>query len=80
MHRPRGAGQISLISFDMLRASSASMARVSTALVAEASRGIGLIHTLDDLTEADFDQTIAVNLKSALFLCTEVVLPGMHFA
>lgn len=56
------------------------MARVSTALVAEASRGIGLIHTLDDLTEADFDQTIAVNLKSALFLCTEVVLPGMHFA
>ena len=39
--------------------------------------GIGLIRGLDDLTEADFDLTIAVNLKSA-FLCTQAVVPGMQ--
>jgi len=39
--------------------------------------GIALIRGIDDLTEADFDQTIAVNLKSA-FLCTQVVLPHMR--
>ena len=38
--------------------------------------GIALRRGLDDLTEADFDRTIAVNLKSA-FLCTQGVLPGM---
>ena len=32
---------------------------------------------IDDLTEADFDATIAVNLKSA-FLCTQAVLPSMR--
>lgn len=32
---------------------------------------------IDDLTEADFDATIAVNLKSA-FLCTHAVLPHMR--
>jgi 3-oxoacyl-[acyl-carrier protein] reductase len=39
--------------------------------------GIALRRGLDDLTEADFDRTIAVNLKSA-FLCTQAVLPGMR--
>ena len=39
--------------------------------------GIGQAHGLDDLTEAVFDQTIAVNLKSA-FLCTQAVIPGMR--
>jgi 3-oxoacyl-[acyl-carrier protein] reductase len=39
--------------------------------------GIALIRGIDDLTEADFDQTIAVNLKSA-FLCTQAVLPHMR--
>lgn len=39
--------------------------------------GIALRRGLDDLTEADFDQTIAVNLKSA-FLCTQAVLPHMR--
>jgi len=39
--------------------------------------GIALIRGIDDLTEADFDQTIAVNLKSA-FLCTRAVLPHMR--
>jgi 3-oxoacyl-[acyl-carrier protein] reductase len=31
--------------------------------------GIGIIRGIEDLTEEDFDRTIAVNLKSA-FLCT----------
>jgi 3-oxoacyl-[acyl-carrier protein] reductase len=39
--------------------------------------GIGLVRTVDDLTEEDFDITIAVNLKS-VFLCTQAVLPGMR--
>ncbi|HVY16597.1 MAG TPA: 3-oxoacyl-ACP reductase family protein [Rhodopila sp.] len=39
--------------------------------------GIALIRGLDDLTEADFDETIAVNLKS-VFLCTRAVLPHMR--
>ena len=39
--------------------------------------GIGLVRGIDDLTEADFDLTIAVNLKS-VFLCTQAVLPSMR--
>ena len=39
--------------------------------------GIAIIRGVDDLTEADFDLTLAVNLKSA-FLCTQAVLPRMR--
>ena len=39
--------------------------------------GMAEARGLDDITEADFDRTIAVNLKSA-FLCTQAVLPGMR--
>jgi 3-oxoacyl-[acyl-carrier protein] reductase len=39
--------------------------------------GIALVRGIDDLTESEFDQTIAVNLKSA-FLCTQAVLPSMR--
>jgi 3-oxoacyl-[acyl-carrier protein] reductase len=39
--------------------------------------GIGLVRTVDNLTEADFDLTIAVNLKS-VFLCTQAVIPSMR--
>jgi 3-oxoacyl-[acyl-carrier protein] reductase len=39
--------------------------------------GVAIVRTIDELTEADFDQTIAVNLKSA-FLCTQAVLPAMR--
>jgi 3-oxoacyl-[acyl-carrier protein] reductase len=39
--------------------------------------GTGTIIDIDALTEADFDHTLAVNLKSA-FLCTQAVLPGMR--
>jgi 3-oxoacyl-[acyl-carrier protein] reductase len=39
--------------------------------------GLAIVRGIDDLTEADFDQTIAVNLKSA-FLCTQAVVPAMR--
>jgi 3-oxoacyl-[acyl-carrier protein] reductase len=39
--------------------------------------GVGLIRTVDELSEEDFDITIAVNLKSA-FLLTQAVIPGMR--
>jgi 3-oxoacyl-[acyl-carrier protein] reductase len=39
--------------------------------------GMALVRTIDELTEADFDRTITVNLKSA-FLCTQAVLPAMR--
>lgn len=39
--------------------------------------GIAIVRGVDDLSEADFDQTIAVNLKS-VFLCTQAVLPAMR--
>jgi 3-oxoacyl-[acyl-carrier protein] reductase len=39
--------------------------------------GIAIVRRVADLTEAEFDQTIAVNLKSA-FLCTQAVLPPMR--
>ena len=36
-----------------------------------------IVRGVDDLTEADFDRTITVNLKS-VFLCTQAVLPMMR--
>jgi 3-oxoacyl-[acyl-carrier protein] reductase len=39
--------------------------------------GMAIVRGIDDLTEGEFDQTIAVNLKSA-FLCTQAVLPAMR--
>lgn len=39
--------------------------------------GMAAARGLDDITEADFDRAIAVNLKSA-FLCTQAILPGMR--
>jgi 3-oxoacyl-[acyl-carrier protein] reductase len=39
--------------------------------------GIALRRSLEEMTEADFDQAIAINLKSA-FLCTQAVWPGMQ--
>jgi 3-oxoacyl-[acyl-carrier protein] reductase len=39
--------------------------------------GVALRRSLDELTEEDFDRTIAINLKSA-FLCTQAVFSGMR--
>lgn len=58
-------------------------------MVGQVERGLGPIHLLvnnagiaitrglEDLSEEEFDRTLAVNLKSA-FLCTQAVLPGMR--
>ncbi len=39
--------------------------------------GIGTMHNIDDITEKDWNETIAVNLTSA-FLMIQAVLPGMR--
>jgi 3-oxoacyl-[acyl-carrier protein] reductase len=39
--------------------------------------GTGTFFDIDNLTEVEFDRTLAINLKSA-FLCTQAVLPGMR--
>lgn len=39
--------------------------------------GVAIVRGVDDLTEEDFDHTIAVNLKSA-FLCMQAVVPAMR--
>ena len=39
--------------------------------------GIAITRGIDDLSETDFDRTIATNLKS-VFLCTQAVLPMMR--
>jgi 3-oxoacyl-[acyl-carrier protein] reductase len=39
--------------------------------------GIAIMRGVDELTEEEFDLTLAVNLKSA-FLCTHAVLPDMR--
>jgi 3-oxoacyl-[acyl-carrier protein] reductase len=39
--------------------------------------GVAIHRHIDDLSEEEFDRTIATNLKSA-FLCTQAVIPGMR--
>jgi 3-oxoacyl-[acyl-carrier protein] reductase len=39
--------------------------------------GMAIVRSIDELTEDEFDRTIAVNLKSAFF-CTQAVLPAMR--
>jgi 3-oxoacyl-[acyl-carrier protein] reductase len=58
----------------MFQTIEASLGKVDT-LVNNA--GVAIIRGVDDLTESDFDMTLAVNLKSA-FLCTQAALPGMR--
>jgi 3-oxoacyl-[acyl-carrier protein] reductase len=58
----------------MVRAAEAELGPVDL-LVNNA--GLAIQRGLDDLTEEDFDRTLAVNLKGA-FLCTRAVLPGMR--
>jgi 3-oxoacyl-[acyl-carrier protein] reductase len=80
--RERG-GRAVAVAADVSRQDSvaAMVARVAEALgpvdVLVNNAGIGLMRGIDDLTEADFDRTIAVNLKSA-FLCTQAALPAMR--
>jgi 3-oxoacyl-[acyl-carrier protein] reductase len=57
------------------------MAEVTAALgpvdVLVNNAGVAIRRGIDDLTEAEFDFTVRVNLKSA-FLCTQAVLPSMR--
>src|SRR6195256_5239290 len=80
----RGAGGRAMaVAADVSRAAevAAMMAAVERELepvdVLINNAGIGLVRTVDDLTEDDFDRTIAVNLKSVV-LCTQAVIPGMR--
>jgi 3-oxoacyl-[acyl-carrier protein] reductase len=80
----RGAGgRATTVGADVSRASavSAMIATVERELgsidVLVNNAGLAIIRSIDDLTEDDFDRTIAVNLKSA-FLCTRAVMPGMR--
>jgi 3-oxoacyl-[acyl-carrier protein] reductase len=71
-------------------AADVSLAAEVTRLVAAVEAGLGSVDILvnnagvarplplEQLTERDFDEMVAVNLKSA-FLLTQAVLPGMRF-
>jgi 3-oxoacyl-[acyl-carrier protein] reductase len=58
-------------------ASNAAIGQMGKVDILINNAGIAVVRGVDDLTEADFDQTIAVNLKS-VFLCTQAVLPAMR--
>lgn len=78
----RGRGAMAVAADVSDRAAVAAMTRAVAATLGPVdilinNAGIALIRGIDDLTEADFDQTIAVNLKS-VFLCTQAVLPAMR--
>ncbi len=55
----------------------ATTAALGPATILVNNAGIAIVRGIEDLSEAEFDQTIAVNLKSA-FLCTQAVLPAMR--
>ncbi len=80
--RARG-GQAMAVQADVSRADEVArlMAAVERALgpvdVLVNNAGVGVPRGVYDLTEADFDLTIAVNLKS-VFLCTQAVIAGMR--
>ncbi len=79
----RAGGRAMAVGADVSRAAevAAMVAAVESELgpvdVLVNNAGIGLVRTVDELTEEDFDRTIAVNLKS-VFLCTQAVVPGMR--
>jgi 3-oxoacyl-[acyl-carrier protein] reductase len=79
----RAGGRAMAIAADVSRSDAvqAMVQRVSGELgpidILVNNAGIAIVRGVDDLSEADFDQTILVNLKSA-FLCTQAVLRGMR--
>jgi 3-oxoacyl-[acyl-carrier protein] reductase len=78
-----GGGRVIAVAADVSRAASVSemVEKVAAALgpvdILVNNAGVAIVRGVDDLTEEDFDRTIAVNLKSA-FLCTQAVLPAMR--
>jgi 3-oxoacyl-[acyl-carrier protein] reductase len=79
----RKGGRAIAIAADVSRAAAVAkmVEQVTSALggidILVNNAGMAIVRGIDDLTEADFDQTIAVNLKSA-FLCTQAVVPSMR--
>jgi 3-oxoacyl-[acyl-carrier protein] reductase len=79
----RAGGRAMAVGADVSRAAEVAgmMAAIESELgsvdVLVNNAGIGLVRTVDELSEDDFDRTIAVNLKS-VFLCTQAVVPGMR--
>jgi 3-oxoacyl-[acyl-carrier protein] reductase len=79
----RKGGRAIAIAADVSQAAAVAklVERIGTALggidILINNAGMAIVRGIDDLTEADFDQTIAVNLKSA-FLCTQAVVPAMR--
>lgn len=79
----QAGGRVMIVAADVASAEEvqAMMARIEQDLgptdILVNNAGIAPRCTLDEITEADFDRTIAVNLKSA-FLCTQAVLPHMR--
>jgi 3-oxoacyl-[acyl-carrier protein] reductase len=64
-------------SAEVIRMVAATQAALGPIDILVNNAGTALRRSIDELTEADFDMTIAVNLKSA-FLCTQAVLPHMR--
>jgi 3-oxoacyl-[acyl-carrier protein] reductase len=79
----RAGGRAAAISADVSQTSAVAkmVERVKSELgpidVLVNNAGIAITRGIDDLSEADFDQTVATNLKS-VFLCTQAVLPMMR--
>jgi 3-oxoacyl-[acyl-carrier protein] reductase len=79
----RDGGRAIAVAADVSQASAvaAMVERITTELgpidILVNNAGIAITRGVDDLTEADFDRTITVNLKS-VFLCTQAVLPAMR--
>jgi 3-oxoacyl-[acyl-carrier protein] reductase len=79
----RKGGRAIAIAADVSRAAAVAkmVEQVTSALggidILVNNAGMAIVRGIDDLTEDDFDRTIAVNLKSA-FLCTQAVVPSMR--
>jgi 3-oxoacyl-[acyl-carrier protein] reductase len=69
-------GDVSLLT-DVRRIVGEVEARLGPIDILVNNAGMASVRSIDDITEDDFDRTIAVNLKSA-FLCTQAVLPNMQ--
>jgi 3-oxoacyl-[acyl-carrier protein] reductase len=59
---------------DMVRQAAAALGPIDILIN---NAGIAIVRGIDELTEAEFDQTLAVNLKS-VFLCIQAVVPAMR--
>jgi 3-oxoacyl-[acyl-carrier protein] reductase len=59
---------------DMVRQAAAELGSIDILIN---NAGIAIVRGIDELTEAEFDQTLSVNLKSA-FLCIQAVMPSMR--